>query len=629
MKNCIFATAGHIDHGKTALIKSLTGVDTDRLEEERRRGITIDLGYAHLTDGGITVHFIDVPGHEKLVKNMLAGAGTVKAVMMVIAADESIKPQTVEHYQICRLLGIKQAVIALTKSDLAGDDEIESVKKDIEVFIRDGFGAETRIIPVSAVTGTGIEALRKEIFRIAGSFDEPLIGDIFRLPVDRSFSIRGFGTVVTGSLIQGRIRTDDSIEVFPSRKKHSIRGIQVFNRPVEYAETGQRTALNIPKSSKDDFKRGDILTNADYFNSSKEIEVQLELLDDYSKVIGRDKYVKFYHFSEERSARLLIFGEKPRKGDISYGRLVFSEPLFALPGDRFILRRLNPVETVGGGIVVFNRAGKRSIEEVAAQAKRIEKERKSAVFTLIEEKGVQCLSLKELRAESGIDTAELNDLISELRDEGKIFQVAAAFLYAESQIVGRLKNEILSVLNKFHEANPMKAGLSSVEIPAFLTDKPDNQLLSAVLDELVKQNSVVFTQYKYVLPEFKENFEAEKSDMAARCAQMIKSSGFSPPDISSISESICRNEGMTRKLLKDLCAEGQLVEINKDIYLHSDIIGGAIEELRKRFGGGGEVTIQNFKTIIAASRKFLIPILEFFDGKGLTNRLPNGNRVVK
>jgi selenocysteine-specific elongation factor len=630
MNNCIFATAGHIDHGKTALIRILTGVDTDRLEEEKKRGITIDLGYAHLVNDTTTIHFIDVPGHEKFIRNMLAGAGTVNAVLMIIAADESIKPQTKEHFEICRLLGINRGVIALTKKDLVDTEKLDSVVLEIETFAKRGFLEKAKIIPVSSKNGEGIAELKNEIFSIAENFEEPVIGDIFRLPVDRSFSIQGFGTVVTGSLIQGKIRTGESVEVFPSRRKFSVRGIQVFNRSMDFAERGQRTALNIQKAARDDFKRGDILTNTDYFSGSKEIEVVVELLDEYSKVIGKDKFIKFYHLSQERTARLLLLNSnKPSQGEKCSCRLLFDDLVLTLPGDRFILRKLNPVETVGGGVVIFNKAGKRTASEILSQAERLNNNRKSAVLNLIQERGVRCISLKDLRAASGIDTAELNEYTSELRNEGNIIQITPVFLYAVSQIIEPMKEQILSILDNFHRTNPAKTGLSAVEITESVSGKPDPQLVNFILQSLIAEKHLVLDKQYYILPGFKQDFDSRKSDLAAQIENIIKNAEFSPPAIKELSTAIRQPEGMIRKILKELGREKKIIEIDSEIFIHPDILNTAIEELRNKYVKASEVKITDFKTVISSSRKYLIPILEYLDNAGVTFRLPNGNRIIK
>lgn len=630
MKNCIFATAGHIDHGKTTLIKSLTGIDTDRLDEEKKRGITIDLGYAHLEESGTLINFIDVPGHEKFIRNMLAGAGTVDAVLMIIAADESLKPQTREHYEICRLLDLKRGVIALTKKDLVDSEVLGSIVNEVRDYLENGFLKNAKIIPINNKNGEGIEELRREIIDIANTIEEPAIGDIFRLPVDRSFSVQGYGTVVTGSLIQGRVRVGESVEIFPSRRKFSVRGIQVFNQSVDFAEKGQRTALNIQKAVRDDFKRGDILTNTDYFSGSKEIEVVVELLDDYSKSIGNDKFIKFYHLSEERIARLLLLERhKPLKGEKCACRLLFDDIVLTLPHDRFILRKLNPVETIGGGVVIFNKGAKRSAIEINDQFVRLKEDPKSAVFYLIEERGSRGITLKDLRASSGIDTTFLNDYTSQLRDEGKIVLIAPAFLYASLNSLLQMKDEVLVLLEGFHKSNPSKPGLSTLEMIESLTVKPEPQLVNLILSELVKEKQIVIDKQYYSLTDFKRNFDLTKSDNADRIEEIIKKAGFSPPAVRELSTSVNLSEGMTKKMLKELSKDGKLVEIGSDYFVHSEALNSFIEELMVKYTEESELGVAEFKKVVPASRKFLIPLLEYLDKRGITLRLSNGNRKIK
>jgi len=630
MNNCIFATAGHIDHGKTALVKMLTGTDTDRFEEEKRRGITIDLGYAYLTDNKTTTHFIDVPGHEKFIRNMLAGAGTVNAVLMIIAADESIKPQTREHYEICRLLGIKHGVIAVTKKDLVDGTMLEATMKEIRDFMDRGFLGNAKILPVSSRSGEGIDELRREILRLAAEFREPASGDIFRLPVDRSFTVQGFGTVVTGSLIQGRIRLGDSVEAFPSRKKFSIRGIQVFNNTVDIADQGQRTALNLHKASKADLKRGDILTNTEYFFDSKEIEAKIELLDDYEKIVGRNRNVKFYHLSQERNARLLVLDPaKPKKGANCSCRIIFDEPVFTLPGDRFIIRRLSPVETIGGGVVVFNKSGKRTAKAIAAQAEKLEHGRKEAVYSLIKENGARCISLKDLRSSSGINTADLNSITAELRTDGRIIQIAPSFVYADTSTADELREKCILIIRQFHKANPRKPGLSASEIIEMIGDRLEPQLVDYILSSVVAEKRLIPDNQYYALPDFRHDFEARKSDLESRLEQIIKSAGLTPPSIQEISEQVSLPEGMIKQAARNMMENGNLVRVTQDIFVHTENLRTALMNLKTELSNKNEISLQDFKNLLGISRKYLIPILEHFDKSEITNRLANGNRVFR
>lgn len=628
MNNCIFATAGHIDHGKTALVKILTGIDADRLEEEKKRGITIDLGYAYLKGETTTVHFIDVPGHEKFVRNMLAGAGTVSAVLMIIAADESVKPQTREHYEICRLLGMNRGIIALTKTDLVDGERIITVTEEIKNFLKGGFLENAEIIPVSSKTGDGINRLHDEILHLAEKTYQPVSGDIFRLPVDRSFTIQGFGTVITGSLIQGRLRVGDHVETFPSRKKFSIRGIQVFNSSVDTADQGQRTALNLHKASKTDLKRGDILTNTDYFSDYKEIEARLELLDDYEKTIGRDKHVKFYHLSQERNARLLVLDPvKPKKGSHCSCRIIFEEPVFALPGDRFIIRRLTPVETIGGGMIVFNKSAKRTSKVIAAQAENLERNPKEAVFYLIKESRGRCISLRDLRAQSGINTPDLNSITNELRSEGRIILLTPSFIYAESSAVSELKGGCLSAFERYHVENPSKPGLQAGEIIELINEKIEPLLLDHVLSQLVNEKKIVLDKQYYALPSFKDNFDKRKSDLTTRLEEIIKSSGLTPPSLQEISGLMSLQEGIVNQAAKSLKEKGILIKVAQGFFIHTEHLQDTIAKIKAELGDKNEITLQDFKNLLGISRKYLIPILEFLDEDGVTTRLENGNRA--
>src|ERR1700675_1395597 len=359
MKSVIVGTAGHIDHGKTALVKALTGIDADRLEEEKRRGITIDIGFAHLElpapDGRrLRLGFVDVPGHERFVRNMLAGVGGIDLVLLVIAADEGIKPQTREHFDICRLLAIRRGITVLTKSDAVEAETLEVVRLEVEDYVRGSFldAAKSPMVAVSSLTGAGLDELKSALAKVASEETTKDSAALARLPIDRVFTIKGFGTVVTGTLVAGTIRKEEELEVFPSGKRVRVRGVQVHGSPAEAAVAGQRTALNLAGLSTEDLARGMTLATADTFRSTSRVDALLSLLPS-AKPFKDGARVHFHAYTTETIAETRLYGVKQLKpGDETYAQLRFAQPMLLLPGDRFIVRQFSPVVTIGGGVVL-------------------------------------------------------------------------------------------------------------------------------------------------------------------------------------------------------------------------------------------------------------------------------------
>src|SRR4051812_18701733 len=354
MKHIIVGTAGHIDHGKTALVKALTGIDADRLEEENRRGITIDLGFAHLDlTPSLRLGFIDVPGHERFVKNMLAGVGGIDLLLFVIAADESIKPQTREHFEICRLLGIRRGIIALTKADLVDDDILGLVRLEVDELVSGSFLEGAPVVPVSSVTGAGLDDLRRELARVAAGVGEKNPAGYFRLPIDRVFSVKGFGTVATGTLISGSVAKEQEVEVYPAGRRLRVRGVQVHGSKAEHAVAGQRTALNLADIEPAELTRGDVLSEPGRFRAVKQVDCRLDLLPS-AKALKHRAPVHFHHGTAEIEAEVRLLDGRARlePGGTAYARIVLRDATLLLPGDRFIIRMFSPVMTIGGGVVV-------------------------------------------------------------------------------------------------------------------------------------------------------------------------------------------------------------------------------------------------------------------------------------
>ncbi len=468
MKAVIVGTAGHIDHGKSALVGALTGTDPDRLEEEKRRGITIDIGFANLdlaTSSGekLRLGFVDVPGHERFVRNMLAGIGGIDLVLLVIAADESVKPQTREHFDICRLLSVQRGITVLTKCDLVDAETLEVVRMEVAEYLRGSFldPVSAPIVAVSSKTGAGLDELRHELARLAAEVPVKDAGAAFRLPIDRVFSMKGFGTVVTGTLISGSVRKDEEVEVSPIGRRLRVRGVQVHDAAVEKAIAGQRTALNLVGAETSELARGMMLTPAGLFRPTRRVSVKLNLLPS-AKTLRGGARVHLHVFTAETVAEVQLLGVKQlQPGQSGFARLKLDEAAMLLPGDRLIMRQFSPVITIGGGVVLDAlEPGRRVKAEerlgfVEAVSSGCELE---SLLARVGRRGADGLSLADAVAETGWLRARVVVLASELVAARKLVRFGDVLVSSEA--VTKLRAQTQATVEAFHKANPLVAGIS-------------------------------------------------------------------------------------------------------------------------------------------------------------------------
>src|SRR5437773_5813987 len=474
MKSVIIGTAGHIDHGKTALVKALTGIDADRLEEEKRRGITIDIGFAHLDlslpDGEtLRLGFVDVPGHERFVRNMLAGVGGIDLVLLVIAADESIKPQTREHFDICRLLRIPDGVLVLTKCDLVEPDILDLVRLEAREFVAGSFLQAAPMVAVSSRTGAGLDELKSELRDLAGRGAGRPPHGLMRLPVDRSFSIKGFGSVVTGTLIAGTIREGVEVAVLPQGTKARVRGLEVFNQPTAMAYPGQRTAVNLQGVEGGVIRRGNLLTVPGVLVASYLLDVELETLAGDEAALRDLARVRFHHGTLEAMARVKLFeGGTLAPGGRGFAQLRLETPLAALPGDRFILRRYSPPITIGGGTILHARPPKLRRSAPGARERFVRLSDPSPVLRLqafVDEAGASGVDAHDLRSLTGLEPAETARLLEPVVRAGEIVSLpAAATRYVAAEAWSDLEAQVKATLAEFHRKEPLKEGFPREEL---------------------------------------------------------------------------------------------------------------------------------------------------------------------
>ena len=623
MRHVIAGTAGHIDHGKTALVKALTGIDTDRLAEEKRRGISIDLGFAHLDLGpDLRVGFVDVPGHERFVKNMLAGVGGIDLVLLVIAADESVKPQTREHFDICRLLEIPRGLVVLTKADLVEPDLLELARLEVEDFVAGSFLAGAPMVAVSAVTGQGLEELRARLREVASQAPAKDASRYLRLPIDRAFSMHGFGTVVTGTLISGAVAREQEVELHPGGRRLRVRGVEVHGEKVEQALAGQRTALNLAGIEPAELARGMVLAGPGRFRAVSEIDCRLELLPS-AKPLKHRAPVHFHAGTTEIEAEVRLLDGAPalRPGGSAYARLRLREPLLLLPGDRFIVRMFSPVVTIGGGVVV-DPSGRRYRrgENASARLKTLAEGTAAERVHLLVRESRYGLSLTELVARTGRTEPELEQAAPQ--DRLLVLRHPQVWLLDRewAQVALARLHETLAA---FHQQNPLAPGMPKEELrarelpdaPAFLLDA----LIAGATGIVAEGENLRLATHKLVLKQDEEQ-ALEAIERAFRAA------GLAAPPLSEVLAKSGVEPARARSLLQMLQRRGRLAKLAEELVFHVD----ALQELRRRVAAlkGRRLSVPEFKELAGVSRKYAIPLLEYLDRERVTRREGDARLVL-
>ncbi len=619
-RGLVIGTAGHIDHGKTSLIRALTGIDTDRLAEEKRRGISIDLGFAHLMlPDGRDISFIDVPGHERFMKNMLAGAAGIQAVLLIVAADESIKPQTREHFDICRLLGIEQGIIVLTKADLATPEQIARASEEVRALCVASFLEDAPIVPVSARTGRGLDALKSAIASLAQRTLPREQSGLARLPIDRSFALKGFGTVVTGTLWNGTLRVGDTVHIHtvqtrPSKREARVRGLQVHAQQVEVAAAGQRTAVNLTGLDHADIRRGFVLTHPDGLESTKLIDVSIDWLDDTEVPTKREQFL-FHTGTAEIPAFLKVLNGRNASSK-TFARLWLAEPALALPGDRFVLRRPSPAKTVAGGTILdpFPRARLNRAKTLARLELLAEADSAKRIQILIDE-SASGRRLPELVRLTGLPADRIKSLV--FANPSLTF-VEAAQRAVSTAWIAQTREKVLGWLRDFHAKNPAAAG-APIAV-ARLNLEPS--LASAIFDDFPAirvQGDVV------ALATHRAQMSAEQTQALATIERAFRQAGLQPPPVSEILRSVEGDAKKGRGLLETLIKGQKLIRVSEDLIFHSDVVAHVRKSLSSH--KGRKFSVPEFKEWTQVSRKYAIPLLEYLDRQHVTRR-DGDSRVV-
>jgi selenocysteine-specific elongation factor len=633
MKSVIVGTAGHIDHGKTSLVKALTGIDADRLEEEKRRGITIDIGFAHFelpapNGSKIRVGFVDVPGHERFVRNMLAGVGGIDLVLLVIAADEGIKPQTREHFDICRLLAIRRGITVLTKSDAVDAETLEVVRLEVEDYVHGSFldtaldPPQSPIIAVSSLTGAGLDELKSALARVASEVTAKDSAALTRLPIDRVFTMKGFGTVVTGTLVAGTIRKEEELEVFPGGKRVRIRGVQVHGASTEAAVAGQRTALNLAGVSTDDLARGMTLATADTFRSTSRVDALLSLLPT-AKPLRDGARVHFHAYTMETIAEVRLYGTKQLKsGDEACAQLRFAEPTLLLPADRFIVRQFSPVITIGGGVVL----------DASPAARRQRVENALAFLQTIRE-GPPERILAARVARRGANGLQLNDVIGEINIRweevtklaGKAGVVQCDQLLLSPDAFAKAKADTLQALKKFHDANPLVAGMSKEE----LRDRVSliSEVFHGVLGKLTEERKLEVTGEVVHLQGRGVVMKDEEAESKKIIEQAFASAGLKVPSLKDVLAGLKVDKTRAQKIVTLLLRDKVLTKISEELVFHQSALADLRQKIAALKTTTPKIDVARFKDMTGVTRKYAIPLLEYLDRERVTRRVGD-ERVI-
>jgi selenocysteine-specific elongation factor len=623
MKNVVIGTAGHIDHGKTALVKALTGTDTDRLEEEKRRGITIDLGFAYLPLGAsIEASFVDVPGHERFVKNMLAGAGGIDLVLLVVAADESIKPQTREHFDICRLLRIPRGVIALTKADLVDRETLDLVRMEIAELTAGSFLEGAPVVPVSSTTGIGLEELRRELARAAEQSAPRDTSGFIRLPVDRAFSMKGFGTVVTGTLISGTVETEQELEVYPAGLRVRVRGVQVHGTASERAVAGQRTALNLAGVDAAELRRGNVLSEPGAFRAVQRIDCRLQLLPT-AKPLKHRAPVHFHSGAAEIEAEVQLLegaAEALQPGESRWVRIVLREPALLLPGDRFIIRMFSPVTTIGGGVVTdVSEWRYRKGDDIGLRLSRLASEDLSQRIAWMVRERPFGAGLKDLSSLTGLT----EDALAAAAERAPVVPLRAEpGWYADREWLQAKRAAIVEAVRGFHHDNPLAPGVSRAELRSrVLPDAPP-----FIMEELLAASDQLTVEGEFVRLRGREVRLKDDERLAREAIERIfEQAGLATPSLKEALQQSGVEPARARTLFSMLLRERKLIRVGEDLVFHHSAIDGLRALLAAR--KGERLSVPRFKDLTGVSRKYAIPLLEFLDRERVTRR-DGSERVV-
>uniref|UniRef100_UPI004055BA7D selenocysteine-specific translation elongation factor n=1 Tax=Candidatus Electrothrix sp. TaxID=2170559 RepID=UPI004055BA7D len=636
MREIILGTAGHVDHGKTSLIRALTGIETDRLQEEKKRGITIELGFAYIDLAcGHRLGIVDVPGHEKFVRNMVAGAAGMDMVAFIVAADEGIMPQTKEHFDICKLLGVKDGLIILTKKDMVEEEWLEMVEEEVSDFFADSFLEEAPILAVSSTTGEGIEEVKKVLDEKVHKINFQEEFGPFRLAVDRVFSMKGFGTVITGSSLSGRIAVGDDLMFYPEGITARIRGIQVHGKEQEIVEAGHRTAINLQGIEKEQIHRGDLAATPGTMQPSTLLDADFHYLAHNTRKLKNRTQVRLHVGTREILAYVVLMDrDRVEPGQDADIQLITQEPVAVWPGDRFVLRSYSPIATLGGGVILNNAPPKRK------RATDQDRERNQAVFSVykadtegdglvekmllfLEESGVQGITADQLSTRLGLFGKKLKKQLQAPISAKKVLVVESdSQRLVATQVIERLSQFVFNMLEQYHQENPLKSGLAREEIRSRLRPPVDQKLFQYLMNSLAKNGALVQEEAEVRLSSHEVKLQVDEQEMQEKIGNLYKEAGLRPPNLKDVLAQFGQfPEKQLRQVIALLLHKGTLVKINEALFFHSEQLDQLAADLQEYLSRKEEIDAPGFKDLTGLTRKFSIPLLEYFDKIKLTLRV--------
>jgi len=629
----IVGTAGHIDHGKTSLVKALTGVDADRLPEEKQRGITIDIGFAELDLGAVKIGFVDVPGHEKFVKNMLAGASGIDIVALVVATDEGVMPQTREHFEICRLLEIKSGLIVLTKIDMVDDAELlELVKLDVAELVQNSFLENAPVLSVSAKTGEGIENFKSALGEISLSIPARKNETVARLPIDRSFSVKGFGAVVTGTLVSGEMRESDEMEILPARKKARIRGLQTHGKAVKTARAGQRTAVNLGGIEHLQIERGMVLCEKNSLLPTQIFDARIEVLTDAKRPVKSRQRVRVHIGTVEALARVQVLNEKNEiaAGEKDFVQLRLEIPVIAVPNERFIIRSYSPQITIAGGKVLDNLAARHRRKDILERRRYLqnlieaENDKTKEIKLFLESAGAFGLTFPDLQARTGWRSDIVQKAIGVNVEKKAIIE--AEKIYVARTPFENLKTKTLSEIENHHTKEPLSKGILRETLREKIFSQISPEIFKVTLQSLENEGKIVSEKDSVRLASHSLDLSREEKILRERLEKIYKSLKLEVPTLETALAEAAQNTKLSReharKIFQLLLNSGELVKVTEEFYFTKDSIDDLIKNV-KEFGAKSSdrlIDVAAFKTIAGVSRKYAIPLLEYFDRQRITRR---------
>lgn len=621
MKNIIIGTAGHIDHGKTTLIKALTNIDTDRLEEEKKRGITIDLGFAFFDlPSGKKAGIVDVPGHEKFIKNMLAGVSGIDLVLFVISAEEGIMPQTQEHLDILSILNVQKGVVVLTKSDLVDEEWLMMMEEDIKETMKGTFLEKAPIIPVSSISRSGFDQLIKTVDEMSDDIEVKSISSAVRLPIDRVFTLQGHGTIVTGTLVEGRVEEGDLLRIYPSLKEAKVRSIQVHSQGVKTAYAGQRVAINVTGIKKSEINRGEILATDNSMEVTSMLDVKLKLLKNSHRELKNWTRLRLYHGTKEILCRLVILDQENIKpGEECFCQLRLEEPTTCKYGDRFVVRFYSPLETIGGGVILDPNAHKHKrfkqdiIDELLFKEAGKEDE---IIENLVKKHSPEFLNFDSIVKLSGLTKENVRDQVNHLKSDGLLVELSKGILLHKEFLLSK-EQEMLITLNNYHEKYPIRLGIPKEE----LRNKLFSQIKNKVFDEVLDFYENIQILGKYIqLGNFEVKYNLQQKQIIEDIFKLLNDQPFKPMTMPEIIKKHTKEKHL-KDVISNLVETGDLLRMNDTIYLSKTSYEQALELIKGLFKDKERVSLAECRDVLDTSRKYIVPIMEYLDGKGITKRV--------